>query len=406
MKVERLVGPIRTYAWGSHYFIAGLQGRRTPSTEPEAELWLGAHPAAPSEVEDAGVRTSLNDFIESDRKQALGAAVAERFDGELPFLMKVLAAAQPLSLQAHPSRSQAEEGFAREQAAGISLAATERSYKDPRPKPELIVALTPFFALSGFRHPASSAQLLRALAVAELEPTIARLCAPNVSRALSDTFSSLMTLSASDRRSLALKTHEAAQRQAEGSSPFQKEFAWAARLGALYPGDVGIVGALLLNLVELAPFQGIFLPAGNLHAYLEGSGIEIMAASDNVLRGGLTPKGVNVPELLRVLDFSELAPAPLSPRALPSGERVYDTPSAEFRLSYVEVEKSVALTASESPEIVLVTAGELNLESSTGSLALPAGEAAFVPASERGYVLRGAGTAFRATVGEAKSQPT
>ncbi|HWA74245.1 MAG TPA: mannose-6-phosphate isomerase, class I [Polyangiaceae bacterium] len=403
MKVERLVGPIRTYAWGSHHFIANLQGRRAPTAEPEAELWLGAHPGAPSEVEDVGQRTLLNDFIDEDRERALGARVTARFDGELPFLLKVLAAAQPLSLQAHPSRSQAEDGFAREQAAGIPISAAERNYKDRSPKPELIVALTPFFALSGFRHPATTAQLLRALEVPELEPTIAHLAEPEPSRALSDAFSSLMTLSPSERSALALKTLEGAKRQAEIAGPFQKEFAWAVRLGALYPGDIGIVGALLLNLVELAPFQGIFLPAGNLHAYLEGSGIEIMAASDNVLRGGLTPKAVNVPELLRVLDFSELAPKPLSPRVLASGERVYETPSEEFRLSYVPVEGTVALTARESPEIVLVTAGELNLESSTGSLALLSGDAAFIPASERGYVLRGTGTAFRATVGETTS---
>lgn len=401
MKVERLVGPIRTYAWGSHHFIADLQGRHAPTPEPEAELWLGAHPGAPSEVESASERSSLIDFIDADRKRALGAQISGRFDGELPFLMKVLAAAQPLSLQAHPSRSQAEAGFAREQAAGIPLSAPERSYKDPRPKPELIVALTPFSALSGFRRPSTTVELFRELDVPELAQTIAQLSAPDGGQALRAAFAGLMARSAAEQRALAMATLDAAQRKAGRANPFTKEFEWAVRLGALYPGDIGIVGALLLNLVELEPYQGIFLPAGNLHAYLEGSGIEIMAASDNVLRGGLTPKAVNVPELLRVLDFSELAPAALTPTALPSGERVYPTPSEEFRLSYFEVRDAITLPPRESPEIVLVTAGELSLESSTGSLALNAGDAAFVPACERGYVLRGQGTAFRATAGEA-----
>ena len=161
----------------------------------------------------------------------------------------MLAAAQPLSLQAHPSRSQAEDGFAREQAAGIPISAPERNYKDRSPKPELLVALTPFFALSGFRHPATTAELLRALEVPELEPTLARLAEPEPSRALSDTFSSLMTLGPSERSALAVKTLEGAKRKAETASPFQKEFGWAVRLGALYPGDIGIVGALLLELV-------------------------------------------------------------------------------------------------------------------------------------------------------------
>jgi mannose-6-phosphate isomerase len=401
VKVERLLGPIRSYAWGSHRFIAELQGRHAPTSAPEAELWLGAHPGAPSEIESTGQRLSLLDLIDTDRSRALGPALNRRFDGELPFLMKVLAAERPLSLQAHPSRAQAEAGFAREQAKKVPLSAPERSYKDKRPKPELIVALTPFSALSGFRRPSATQALFRELDAPSLEPFLKPLADPNPKAALATTFEGLMTADADVQRTLARATLDAATRKAGSGGAFEKEFAWAARLGALYPGDIGITCALLLNLVELSPYEGMFLPAGNLHAYLEGAGIEIMAASDNVLRGGLTPKPVNVPELLRVLDFSELAPAVLLPKTHSEGEHVYPTPSEEFRLSYLEVEVDARVEARKSPEILLVTAGELSLESSTGALALNPGDAAFVPACEPSYVLRGSGTVFRATAGEA-----
>lgn len=404
MNVERLLGPIRTYAWGSHRFIAELQGRRAPTLEPEAELWLGAHPGAPAEVESAGTRTMLLDFIAADPTLALGPSISSRFAGELPFLMKVLAAAQPLSLQAHPSREQAEAGFAREQELGVPPAAPSRSYKDRRHKPELIVALTPFSALSGFRRRSATVRLFRELAVPALEPYLKPLVSPDARSALGETFASLMTASPELRAQLATATLAAVERARGSASEFQREFAWAARLGALYPGDVGIVGALLLNLIELEPYQGIFLPAGNLHAYLEGAGVEIMAASDNVLRGGLTPKAVDVAELLRVLDFSELDPVALSPDATPGGELVYPTASEEFRLSYFVVAGATQVAASRSPEIVLVTAGRVSLEYSAGSLALDSGAAAFVPACEPGYRLRGSGTVFRATVGELAAQ--
>jgi len=281
----------------------------------------------------------------------------------------------------------------------VPLSAPERSYKDRRPKPELIVALTPFSALSGFRRPATTQKLFRELALPALDPFLAPLADPNPQIALSATFQGLLTTSPEVQRALATATLEAATRHGNTQSEFTKELAWAVRLGALYPGDIGIIGALLLNLVELAPYQGMFLPAGNLHAYLEGAGIEIMAASDNVLRGGLTPKPVNVPELLRVLDFSELTPGALHPELHPNGEHVYPTPSEEFRLSYLRIADCAALTPRKSPEILLVTDGQLSLESSTGALALSPGDSAFIPACEPAYVLRGQGTTFRATAG-------
>jgi mannose-6-phosphate isomerase len=399
VNVERLVGPIRTYAWGSHRFIGELQGRRTPTLEPEAELWLGAHPAASAEVERGGTRTLLLDFIAADPELALGPELTARFDGELPFLMKVLAAAQPLSLQAHPSRAQAEAGFESEQAQGLPLSAPLRNYKDRRHKPELIVALTPFSALSGFRRTDTSLRLFRELALPALEPYLGTLAAADTRQALGQTFASLMTASPETRSQLATATLEAVERASRSASEFRREFTWAARLGALYPGDIGIVGALLLNLIELEPYQGMFLPAGNLHAYLQGAGVEIMAASDNVLRGGLTPKSVNVTELLRILDFAQFEPVALSPSANESGEHVYPTSTEEFRLSYFELAGAAQVLASHGPEIVLVTAGQVNLEYSAGSLALESGGAAFVPACEPGYRLRGAGTIFRAAVG-------
>ncbi|MGC4093944.1 MAG: mannose-6-phosphate isomerase, class I [Polyangiaceae bacterium] len=398
MNVSELACKIQNYAWGSRSFIAALQGRATPTELPEAELWIGAHAGAPAEVVEGESRQRLDQLIARKPLELLGADVVRRFDGDLPFLLKVLAAAQPLSLQAHPNSEQARAGFDADEAAHIPLSAPQRSYKDCRHKPELIVALTPFVALTGFRRVERTRQLFAELQSARLSPLLAPLAELPPEAALQALFERLMTSPRDVQQALVQSTLEGAAAALARGSEFEAELRWAARLNQLYPGDIGVVSSLLLNLVELAPFEGLYLPAGNLHAYLDGSGVEIMAASDNVLRGGLTPKAVNVPELLRVLRFRELDVEPLRAKLGEAGEHVYSTSAAEFQLSYFTLEQPRTLATSGGPELLLVSEGRARIITESGALLLVSGSAAFVPASIESITLEGEGRVFRARV--------
>jgi mannose-6-phosphate isomerase len=393
-----LDNPIQNYAWGSRTSLASLLGR-PPSIQPEAELWIGAHPKAPSTLRDG---RSLLELIRSDPSSALGPNVLGRFGAELPFLLKVLAVEAPLSLQAHPDLEQARAGFEREQAAGIALDAFERTYKDRNHKPELLCALTRFEALSGFRAPELSAALFEGLGLGDLE-----LVAGLRSRApepLRRAFSGLMTLAAAPRAELTRRVLERCERAREEPGPFRASLSWAARLGQAYPGDIGAVASLLLQHVTLEPLQAMYLEAGRLHAYLEGTGVEIMANSDNVLRGGLTPKHVDVPELLRVLHFDSPLLLPTPTRQVSPAEVAYETPAPEFRLSCIELrESSSFLGELHGPELLLCVAGELTLAARGGQQRGPErlrqGQACFLPAQLGQYELTGKGRLFRAAVG-------
>jgi mannose-6-phosphate isomerase len=399
-RMELLDNVIQPYSWGSRVAIAELQGRPTPSSGPEAELWMGAHPAAPSRVQRPGGAASLLDVIQAAPERELGAESVRRFGQGLPFLLKVLAADTPLSLQAHPSLDQAREGYARENALGVPLTAAQRNYKDSNHKPELICALTPFDALCGFRRVEDSLELFDVLGVGALEGLLAPLHASPDARGLARTFEALMTLPREQRGVLVDAVVAACGERAERAGCFTEEMRWAVRMAALHPGDPGVIGALLLNLVRLQPGEAIFLPAGNLHAYLRGVGVEVMANSDNVLRGGCTPKHVDVAELLRVLDFRCGPVSPARVRATDGGEHVYETPVAEFRLSRFELRPGASLRPERcGPEVLLCTAGCARVSLGGEVLALRQGASVFVSAADGAYALDGEGAVFRATVG-------
>ncbi len=350
---------------------------------------MGAHPVAPSFVERHGERASLSDLVARAPERELGGDVVRELGPRLPFLLKVLAAAEPLSLQAHPTLEQARAGYEDETQRGVPIDAPHRSYKDPSHKPELLCALTPFDALSGFRRIDETLRLFDVLAVPELEAVLAPLRATRDASGLSQTFRALMTIPAEQRARIVDATLAACARPAD---VFVRERALAARLASLYPGDIGIVSALLLELVHLEPGEAVYLGAGNLHAYLEGTGVEIMASSDNVLRGGLTKKHVDVPELLRVLDFSGGPANILRPRAIDEHEVVYETPAREFRLSRIDVAGSVT-RSTNGPEILLATEGS----ATAGATAIAKGSSVFVSAATKTYTLEGNATIYRAT---------
>ncbi|HVR18807.1 MAG TPA: mannose-6-phosphate isomerase, class I, partial [Polyangiaceae bacterium] len=365
----------------------------------EAELWMGAHPAAPSVALTTSER-SLLELTETEPERTLGAAVLREFQGRFPFLLKILAAAEPLSLQAHPTKEQAREGFAREEAAGIPRDAPNRNYRDANHKPELIAALTPFFALVGFREVRATLRLFERLGVEALSPLVRALSEPPEARGLRAFFELAMTAEPKDRARFAHEALGACRRLTATGGEFEKELAWAVRIGEKYPGDSGLVVALALNLVELAPGDAIYLPAGNLHSYLQGTGVEIMASSDNVLRGGLTPKHVDVPELLAVLDFHS-APAELVRVDTNGPELRYRTPAPDFALSRFELsDETAAVRTVSGPEIVVVTHGDATVRRGTESIALKSGDSAFVPAERGDYSLEGTGSVFRARVSD------
>lgn len=310
----RITNTPRPYAWGSPTAIAELLGRE-PSGGPEAELWLGSHPGSPARI-----------VAGADEDDLAQWAAAHAPDGRLPFLLKVLAASEPLSLQAHPTLQQAREGFARENALGIALDAAERNYKDPFPKPELMLALSdPFRALCGFRPVAESRADLESLADPRLGPLLDRL---HDDAALPAVVAWLLERGAGVEDVIDALTDHAAFVESDDRG------AWLGSVRMLahhHPADPGIAISTLLHTVLLRPGEALYLPAGNIHAYLEGLGIELMAASDNVLRGGLTSKHIDVPELLRVLDARPL-PAPyLEPEHPQPGLTVY-RPAAAFAL--------------------------------------------------------------------------
>ncbi|MFF9077623.1 mannose-6-phosphate isomerase, class I [Streptomyces sp. NPDC014646] len=390
--MDRLSNTVRPYAWGSTTAIPELLGV-APTGEPQAEMWMGAHPGAPSRLTRttgaaAGREQSLAEVIAADPEGELGRATVDKFGPHLPFLLKLLAAGAPLSLQVHPDLDQARRGYADEERRSVPIDAPHRTYKDASHKPELICALTPFAGLCGFRRPDEAAATMAALGVDSLKPYADLLGAHPEEAALREVLTAILGADPAETAETVNEAAAAAQRLGGALAPY-------ARIAHHFPGDPGVIAAMLLNYVELQPGEALFLGAGVPHAYLDGLGVEIMANSDNVLRCGLTPKHVDVPELLRVVRFEPTEPGILRPEASPSGEELYETPVDEFRLSRFDLSpgaEPVDLTRS-TPQILLCTAGAPK----AGTIGLTPGTSVFVPAGEKTEV-SGTGTLFRATV--------
>ncbi|WP_049578825.1 mannose-6-phosphate isomerase, class I [Streptomyces sp. SBT349] len=403
--MDRLDNTVRTYAWGSATALPELMGTE-PTGGPQAELWMGAHPGAPSRIDRGAGPVSLADVIADDPVGELGRATVDAFGPQLPFLLKILAAETPLSLQVHPDLAQAKAGFADEEVRGIPVDAPHRTYKDANHKPELICALTPFDGLCGFRPAAEAADLLDGLGVDQLKPYADLLRAKPEGDALREVLTAVLTAERGAMAETVTLAGGAARRLADETPAY----APYAELATHYPGDPGVIAALLLNHVVLAPGEALYLGAGVPHAYLNGLGVEIMANSDNVLRCGLTPKHVDVAELLRIVRFEVTPPGVLRPvptAGAPTagapgggtGEDVFAAPIGEFRLSRLRLTPgSAAHPLPEStPQILLCTAGRVRLRGADGSeLALEPGRSAYVRAGER-VGATGEGTLFRAT---------
>ncbi|WP_405900825.1 mannose-6-phosphate isomerase, class I [Streptomyces sp. NBC_00727] len=391
--MEPLVSTVRSYAWGSTTALPGLLGT-APDGRPQAELWTGAHPGAPSLVRRPDGDLPLDAVIEAAPAAELGEQVLRRFGPRLPFLLKLLAADAPLSLQVHPDLAQAAVGFRIENAAGVALDAPHRSYRDDNHKPEMVVALGEFEGLCGFRTPSECAGLLAALGLGELAPYCQALRTRPEEEALRAVFSAFLA----PPPGLVAAVSAAVARVAWRDGPYRKDFTIYDSVARAYPGDAGLLAALMLRTVRLAPGEALFLGAGVPHAYVRGLAVEIMAASDNVLRCGLTSKHMDTAELLRVVRFAAPPVRVLTPTAY-GAEEVYPAPVDDFRLSRVraaEGDPAVVLEAG-APQILVCTSGQVRLVGPQGVVQLRPGGSAYAPAGER-VTVEGDGELYRATV--------
>jgi len=397
IKAGILKNRIQEYAWGSYTAIADLTGQAVPSEKPQAELWMGAHPKAPSMVRCGGSWISLVELIRKNPVEILGKTVSEKFNNQLPYLFKVLAVARPLSIQAHPGPEQARRGFARENHKRIPIDAFNRNYRDGNHKPECICALTRFWGLNGFRKIQDIVAGMRKVCGPELSKEIDGLENMPDPEGLKRFFENFMNMDADRRKIVAGK----AVQNAAGLSGDDPVFEWMVRLHDEYPGDAGIFAPVILNLVCLEPGQAMFIRTGELHAYLKGTGMEIMANSDNVLRGGLTPKHLDVPELVRILSFTEKKPEILVPSAAGPLESVYSCPAKEFILSVIRPDglNIYQGPARRSLEIILCTEGKGHLlDPENHAIELKKGTAVMIPAAVREYTIRGKLVLYKAAV--------
>lgn len=372
--MNKLINIIQHYDWGSKTALTELYGIENPENLPMAELWMGAHPDASSQVAVAGNPVSLAELISAHPQQLLGEAVERRFSG-LPFLFKVLCAAGPLSVQVHPDKQAAELGYQREQQAGIPLTSPLRNYKDNNHKPELVYALTEFRAMNGFRPPQQIAGLLQPLAGAH--PQIAAFIRQPDMAGLRQLFARLLSLQGSE-------AELARQRLAEVSAGLPGDSWQTVRsLQQGYPTDMGQFMPLLLNVVVLQPGQAMFLFAKTPHAYLHGSGLEIMANSNNVLRAGLTAKHIDIPELLNNVEFVSCPTERLLTRPVTSRDEIsFPVPVDDFSFAIHQLQPTAQALSWQGPRIIFCLEGTACCQCSGQSLTLQLGESAFIPASE------------------------
>ena len=396
-EIALLQNTIQFYAWGSTSAIPELLNKENPSGKPWAELWMGAHPKAPSWVSLEGQRQALIDWIRQYPHDILGRKISEQFHNKLPYLFKVLAAAKPLSIQAHPDLAQAKEGFERENKQNIPPDAPMRNYKDDNHKPECICAVSKFYALYGFRTISEIVGLMTTACPVGLSRELDHLTTMPDAHGLRKFYTALMTMDPAKQKRV---VDEAMQNIDKIDN--QNSAIWMKKLSAAYPSDIGILSPILLNLICLEPGQALFLPAGELHAYLAGLGIELMANSDNVLRGGLTAKHIDLPELLKVVNFEPRPVELLETRDCGVNEKLFITPADEFVLSLITVsEQNIYISSTHrSAEILLCSRGEAAIQD-TGtkdSLIIKKGDSVLIPAAVKAYKISGSADFYKAAV--------
>ena len=378
--VYRLTGQVQHYAWGGKNYIASLIGLNSAKDQPCAEWWLGAHPSAPSEIENVTGKQSLIEFL-SQNPTALGQASRQQFGDELPYLLKILDVEKPLSIQLHPTKAQAEKGFEAENAKGVSLTDSTRTYKDRNHKPEMMIALSDFWLLHGFK---TKSQILATL---NARPSLQPLAEKLSTQSLAEFYADVMLADQSTLANWLLPIIEVNQQPYKnGELTLDNPDYWVLytmEAMAISPEklDAGLVCFYLFNIVHLKEGEGIFQDAGIPHAYLRGQNVELMACSDNVIRGGLTPKYVDIVELLKIVDCREVTPKIISAAPQNQSEFTYKTPVNDFALVQIRVEPQQHTELNlQSAGILLVMQGELKIQEKLTALILKQGESAFITA--------------------------
>jgi len=396
MAIYRLKNPTQNYPWGSTTDIPKLLGAGNPDHEPVAELWLGAHLKAPSTVVKDQGEQSLLDLIEAEPVTVLGADTVERFGPRLPFLLKVLAAEKALALQVHPTRDQAKDGFERESALGVQPDAPNRNYPDRNPKPELVCALEPFDCLAGFRRIVEIATDLRSLHLITIGKAVERFVRSQRTDGLRRLFESIM-LMGNERKLMFIEEVVGKAAAAKGD-----RYRWIVELNRQYPGDIGVVSPLFLSLMHLSPGQAVYLAPGTVHAYLRGVAMELMSNSDNVVRGGLSIRHVDIPEFIKILRYNKNPIEPVKPRELTGGAEVYEVPASDFRLYRIRLGRGVKYVSprKRAVEILICTRGRAVLRAGAGKddFVVRHGDSFLVPANSPAYTIEGEGMLFKATV--------
>lgn len=405
MAIFILDNTIQKYDWGTKDALAKLLGLKNQEKEPWAELWMGAHPKSPSTAINPHnqEKTKLDKLIASNPKAFLGKNIAKKFDNSLPFLLKVLSANKPLSIQAHPSKHKAEKGFAREEFFGIPLDAPERNYKDTNNKPETLVAITPFEALCGFRPIEEIIYYIKLLVPKDWENIAGRLAKNPGKLELSVLFYTFISNKQTNSQlnlDYVKKRCKQILANKETNISDQNTFSWILKLMDYYPGDVGCLAPIVLNLLKLHKWEAINLPSSQPHAYLKGTAIEIMANSDNVVRGGLTTKHKDIPEFIACLSFDSLKIEAL--KGIPQSDAffVYPSENTEYRISKMELDGQLEISGrADSPEILLCLEGSLNLKSKDATaVTMKQGSSVFITADEESYTLAGKAVLVRADV--------
>ena len=395
--IALLKNQIQEYDWGSKTFIPDLLSSESPAKNPQAELWLGAHPKASSEVMMFGKWRSLAECIDQKPTEILGKRVAEHFNNKLPFLFKVLAAEKPLSIQSHPNKEQAEAGYERENRLKIPLLADIRNYKDNNHKPELICALNSFEGLKGFRKIEEIFSFARIVKSRTFDSIVVLLRKDPDQTGLKNFLSEILTLKEKERRELVEQIIQGAKKHRDENPCFK----WILRLDQEYPRDIGVISPLFFNYFILKPGEALFIPVGELHAYLKGAALEIMANSDNVLRGGLTPKHVDVAELLKVIRFESNPISILTPTKESECEYFFPRVADEFQLSCIKLtdDRIYRKERIDSIEIIICVQGGAKIfDEKEDGIDLKKGVSVVVPVGIRKYMIQGKSILYKASV--------
>jgi mannose-6-phosphate isomerase, type 1 (EC 5.3.1.8) len=381
--------PIQTYQWGSRTALPALFNIPNPDQQPQAEIWMGAHPKASSEIQVGTDWLPLNTLIESDPQSALSAEIYQRF-GELPFLFKVLAADTALSIQVHPSKQEAEHGYQKENQQGIPLSAAHRNYKDPNHKPELVYALTAFKAMNGFRPHEEIINNVTKINNDSLNAVFQAFVDTPTADTLQSAFAALLALESTEKTEAVNALMAVADENAT-DAPFDT----IIDLATQYPEDIGLFAPLLLNVVTLSPGDAMFLHARTPHAYIHGVGLEVMANSDNVLRAGLTPKHIDVDELIACTSFIPITPdqIKLPPQSMANGE-YYPVSVPDFSFSRYRQVADIDCDM-QSAEILFAVNAPLTVVHAEQTVTIEKGESVFIPACTATYTLSAMGDVVR-----------